>query len=298
MEPLAELRAWAEQARPVFVVGVPRSGTSALRAALERHPAFRARRPEWAETRVFAFPQLLLDLSVPQARNARRFLFDDPVALAEVERGARALREEGRGPLDWVRHYFRVAQRVRGAARLLEKTPRHLDHVGEIFGAFPEARVICCVRHPVDTYSSYRKKRRLLEERGAFEERHRWLRLSAKGFARKFERWAAAMRRWEDLDPLRFRIVRYERLTADPRAELADLLAFLGEPFDEAVPGGEAPVARDAFGSPRPRGAIAASSKDWRRFLSSDEAGRIERLAAEAMEALGYAPKAAGSRAG
>ncbi|MFG0318933.1 MAG: sulfotransferase family protein [Planctomycetota bacterium JB042] len=275
---------------PVFVVGVPRSGTTALRSTLDHHPRFRARDVRSIETRIFVDPDATLDLGRPEAARLRTFLLDDDAAAARLERAARAVRDGGGTDDDLVRVFFAVAAEARGVERPLEKTPRHLDHLDAIFRAFPRAQVLACTRHPVDVYSSYRKKKILKERQGTLTEKHRWLDKSPKGFARKYAGWVEAMTGAANDDPRRLRVVRYEDLTADPRALLREICSFLGEPFEEHALFDALTVERDSFGSPRPGHRIVPNEKSWTEFLDEADARKVEKHAADAMAALGYAP--------
>lgn len=283
----------AKELDPVFVVGVPRSGTTALRATLDHHPRFRARAGRSVETRVLVEPHLLLDPKTPETERFRTFLLDDAAAIEKVSRlarDARDARDAGGDDDDLVRIFFAVAREARGVARLLEKTPRHLDHLDAIERIFPRAQVLACVRHPVDVYSSYRKKKLLKQRQGTLGERHRWLDKSPKGFAKKYRGWVDAMLSAADRDPRRLRVVRYEDLTADPRAVVEEICRFLGEPFEEDAMFDSLTVERDSFGSPRPGHRIVHNEKSWAEFLGEDDAATVERHAAAAMERLAYAP--------
>jgi hypothetical protein len=44
---------------------------------------------------------------------------------------------------------------VRASQRVLEKTPRHVEHIDKLFHCFPKAQMLYIHRHPVDVYSSY-----------------------------------------------------------------------------------------------------------------------------------------------
>lgn len=275
---------------PVFVVGVPRSGTTALRATLDHHPRFRAREVRSIETRIFVEPRDTLDLGAPGAERLRTFLLDDAAAIERVSRLARDCVDDGGSDDDLIRLFFAVAREARDVERLLEKTPRHLDHLAAIERIFPHAQVLACVRHPVDVYSSYRKKKILKERQGTLTEKHRWLDKSPKGFARKFTGWVQAMSAATARAPERLRVVRYEDLTSDPRALLRGLCAFLSEPFDESAMFDELSVERDAFGSPRPGHRIVANEKSWTEFLDEADARKVEKHAAGVMDALDYTP--------
>jgi hypothetical protein len=111
---------------------------------------------------------------------------------------------------------FESELRDSGKARWVEKTPRHVLHLGEILAAFPNARIILMMRDGRDVACSIR------DRVGDFET----------GINRWLDHNAAA-------DPYRdrpeVRVLKYEDLVADPERELREICAFLGEPFDPAM---------------------------------------------------------------
>ncbi|MGH6955851.1 MAG: sulfotransferase [Caulobacteraceae bacterium] len=110
-------------ATPIFVVGMPRSGSTLIEQILSSHPEVAA----LGETAVL--PPLL-------------------------ERGLPAdLRELGRRYLEGVR-----AKGWRGAGRFVDKTLENYLHVGAIALALPNATILHAVRDPIDTcLSCYRQ---------------------------------------------------------------------------------------------------------------------------------------------
>ena len=298
----------------VFIVGVPRSGTSVLRHTLERHEAFRPRVPGAEETKVFSDPGLARRILDPEGarllkhlagdESAARRLLDDVNALdASLERIDRRLarrlvrttasrrfrvarfRAEG-GP-HVARLFFHHARVARGTRRVLEKTPNHALFLDEMRATFPRMRAILCLRHPIDAYSSYRKRLERDRRRGVDEDKIAWLRTSPKRFSRKYVRWVDAMLAFERRHPDQAMRVRYEELTASPEETLDRVFAFVGEtpiPHDD----GEQPK-HDRHGAPRSaRTRIVENRKRWSDFLSAGEAERIESRVAATMVRLGY----------
>lgn len=290
-----------ERARePVFVVGVPRSGTTALRNTLERHPRFAPRGRETAETRVFARPERIVRILEGEGEPLLEFFQGDraeAAALAEeVGRVRPSWRERvSRDPFvraghpHRVRLFFHHARRARGVARMLEKTPAHALHLREIFATYPRARVVACVRHPVDVYSSYRKRLSKVRERRRYREALDWLESDPASFAEVYRRCVAAILAARDAVPRQVLVVDYDALTSDPGSVLRRICAFLEVPFEPGPLLEDVEVRRDEHGSPRLRARIAPNEKDWRSFLSEEEAARVESLLADTMSVLGYA---------
>ncbi len=285
---------------PVFVVGVARSGTTALRNTLERHPRFRPREPRTAETRVFERPRRVLQILEPAGEPLLEFFLGDRDGAARMLAAAREVPHGGLGRRlarsawrrarhdDLVRVFFHHARRVRGVERLVEKTPTHALHLEALRATYPRARVIACVRHPVDVYSSYRKRLARVRERDKYTDRLQWLEADAVEFARSWAECVDAIRGESERRPDGLHWVRYEDLTADPETELQAICRFVDEPFEAGPLLEEVEVRRDAHGSPRLRARIAPNEKRWDEFLDEESARVVEERLGSAMQRLGY----------
>jgi hypothetical protein len=238
VSPLADLgalRAWAAAARPVFICGQERSGTSALQLALARHPA------------LFDVPHVFETFAF---RDARALLADPPRPMQRSylrgEAGLAGLRERlaalGGGDAsrlsddDLVRAFFAyAAAAVYPSRRPLEKTPSHVHSLARVFAVFPQACVLACVREPVEVVDSYRKRLRREQALGKPREAWGWLDLSDDQLISQFRRVDRALRDAAALAPGRVFQVPYAWLTADPPAALAAICSFIGEAFDETL---------------------------------------------------------------
>ena len=108
--------------QPVFVVGMPRSGTTLVERMLASHPAMIG----------IGEGQMIGDLAAAL----------DRAAGPEEMRGlARSL---------GARHLDRLRLMAGPAERVVDKTPDNLSHLGVIACLFPRARVIVCRRDPRD----------------------------------------------------------------------------------------------------------------------------------------------------
>ncbi len=296
-------------ARPVFIVGVQRSGTTALNYTLARHPTFLARGDLSPETRIFRRPGLartILGQTGDRQRLLKYLLRDKDAArrietmVAEILAGkdvpdARPQSVDRFVALGFdhvVRVFFAIAQEVRACRRLLEKTPIHVFCRDEILTTFPNARAIVCVRHPVGVFASCKKKIAALEREHPgvdAKARYPWLFASAEQFAE--QNWlkrVEAAQAWLAKAPETAHLLRYEDLTADPKAAVAEICAFLGEPFAQADLFDAVPVAQDALGTPKTRARITANADRSREFVTDAERASIERAARPAIASLGY----------
>lgn len=118
---------------PVFIVGMPRSGSSLVERVLDRHPEVSAAGeiPALQET---------VEQVVPPEPVGPVAALPDPAVLT-------------RPRLDrFARQYLRELRRVTGPARrVTDKSLTNFMHVGAIRAAMPGATVVHCVRDPMDT---------------------------------------------------------------------------------------------------------------------------------------------------
>jgi hypothetical protein len=232
---LGALRAWAAAARPVFICGHERSGTSALQLALARHPAL-APVPDVYETFIFS--------------RTREWLDDPPHAMQQAYVGgqhtlarlrawaahlaggpAHALEED-----DLVRAFLAfAAHETYAGRRLLEKTPTHVLSLPRLFRLFPHARVLACVREPVSIAESYRRRLAREQALGKPPQAWSWLDIGIEELIVRLRRVDRALREAEALAPGQVFLVPYDWLTATPAAALAAICVFIGEPYDEAL---------------------------------------------------------------
>lgn len=232
---LGALRAWAEAARPVFVCGQERSGTSALQLALARHAALFAV-PHVFETFVFHEPRALL---ADPPRPMQQAYLRGPGPLAALRRHLAALGGGDAAALsddDLVRAFFAyAAHEVYPGQRPLEKTPAHVHCLARVFALFPQARVLACVREPTEVVDSYRHRLQRELAAGKPAEQLAWLAQTDEQLIRQFRRVDRALREAAAVAPGQVFQVPYAWLTADPPAALAAICAFVGEPFDAAM---------------------------------------------------------------
>lgn len=187
-------------APPIFIVGCQRSGTTLLRLMLDSHPGISC----GPETR---FLEDLAKITTENWQRLSHFGFTKQYWLQSIA-----------GFFDGVQSEY---ARRRGKARWADKTPRYALSLDFIDQLFPTCQVVHVVRDGRDVVVSHR---------------HRFGYVPAVKAAEKWPRYIAAARTsGARLGPKRYHEVRYEELVADPEATMRRLLAFLGEPWDEAV---------------------------------------------------------------
>lgn len=232
-------------ARPIFIVGMPRSGTTLVERIITSHPKVRS----VGELSDFAI-LLKQDLKTPGQ------LVLEP-RLLEAAATADDLSSVGDAYLG------RVSQLVSDTPHFIDKMPFNAFFAPAILKALPGARVICLRRSPFDVlFANYRQ----LFATGFSYYSYAYDFGDAAHFVAGFERMAGAFS--EILPKERFLPVRYEDVIADQRGQTERLLEFCGLEWDEACMQfhrNAEPVATAS--SVQVRSPIYASSVEkWRRY--------------------------------
>ncbi len=187
----------------IFVVGLPRSGTTLIEQVLAAHPQVEG-----------ASELPYLQRTVSAHSQACGQAFPDWIGSA-TPAAWQALGED----------YLRQSARWRAHKPIsTDKMPANWLLAGAALSMLPNCRIVCTRRDPLETaWSCYKQ---------LFAR-------DAAGFAYDFEDLAAYSRDCDRVsrffaqrDPDRFRILDYEAFVADPEQQTRQLLAFCGLPFD------------------------------------------------------------------
>lgn len=212
---------------PIFILGVPRSGTTLLRTILDSHPAI-ACGPEtpW--------------LGGPQARSVReltRSLREDPLGYTANFGGDGTVVAAGMRKL--VDHLLGDYARRRGKARWAEKTPDNVLCVEFLLSLFPDGRFVYLTRDGMDVAVSTSV---VPPERRGISEWHEKNLSLGSGLAVANSPLTALLRwrHWNRmveraLSARRHFRLSYERLVSEPEPTLRELMEFVGEPYDPGM---------------------------------------------------------------
>lgn len=195
--------------RPIFILGMMRSGSTLVEQMLASHPAVFAagERPDFNE----AYKTVRRTLASPEA-------YPETVPLMS----AAQLRALGEGYL------ARIGAVAGGAAadRITDKMPGNFSAVGLIHLALPKARIIHTVRDPIDTCLSCFSI--LFNENQPFAYDLGELGRYYRAYARLMEHWRAALPVGAMLD------VRYEELVGDFERQARRILDYCGLEWNDA----------------------------------------------------------------
>lgn len=293
----------ARASRPVFIIGEARSGTSLLYRLLQQHPSFAPSTLNLVESDAVIRLATLSVLDDGSADSLRNFLLWDegawrrflrlvrPLSLGRPATAALNRRLAGRLPRLWwltggavtLRAFFSIAQEARAVVRLVDKTPQNTPYARHLLLAFPQARLLYLSRHPVDVYSSYRR-------RSTLDVKASWTRLPVDQFVRRYRFMTETALRFAAEHPEAIALVRYEDLTTDLEPTFERICRFVGESLDRDAmlrdTSDEGGVAFD----PHLFGAVVPRTKEWSDYVSAPEATEIEFGLAPVMAELGYEP--------
>lgn len=189
--------------RPVFIVGMPRSGTSLVEQVLSSHPEITGGGELSCVSEIAAsisrrtgrmYPECVTSLDAPTSRS-----------LAQV-------------------YLSRLAKIDQHAPRVTDKTPGNFLHLGLIALLFPDARIIHCRREPMDVGLSIYFQR--------FAEGHQYA-YDLSDIAAYYCEYARLMEHWNAVLPHRVFEVDYETLVDDQEPLTRRMIDFLALPWSD-----------------------------------------------------------------
>lgn len=191
--------------RLIFIVGMPRSGTSLTEQILAAHPE------------VYGAGELpTLGASVHGLREKQGLASDFPHYLPELS--GEILDSAA---LQYLNHVSRLDTQ---AARVTDKMPDNFLYLGMISLLFPGARIIHCTRHPLDTCLSCYFQQFSGHYPYAYD-------LGALGHY--YRQYRALMTHWREVLALPMLEVSYEALVQDTQGTVAGMLEFCGLEWDD-----------------------------------------------------------------
>jgi hypothetical protein len=195
---------------PVFIVGIPRSGTTLLQGVLSNTGKYFP----MPETHFFSRVTVALPengLSDKDRKKIRRKL--SRKSRIKIDEKALLNLNSQKEVFEYVLGLFNPDKKN----TFLEKTPRHVFFYSKILGYYPTAKFICMIREPKNIVSS-RLRRNLKQKKSV-------IRLSLL-----YNKIAAAILDIKGKDNVM--LVRYEDLTEEKEPSLQKICVFLNIPYD------------------------------------------------------------------
>lgn len=183
-----------DSAVPVFILGMPRSGTTLTEQMLSAHPDI------YGAGELLYIGTLDQEFGFLTAENAHK------QGQRYIEQ-VRALDKEGT------------------AKHITDKMPGNFAHLGKIVSILPKAKIIHTRRNPIDTCLSCFKQ--------SFARGQYWS-YNLEELGDYYNAYVGLMEHWAEVCPNAFIDCTYEDLVQDPEPKMRDLLSYVDLPWDDA----------------------------------------------------------------
>ncbi|MGI0134347.1 MAG: sulfotransferase family protein, partial [Candidatus Micrarchaeaceae archaeon] len=192
--------------RPIFILGMPRSGSTLVEQMLAAHPQINPGGE---------LPYMLgtaREIGAAWESRKDRFLIDDQAVIADLRRG--------------VDTYTRLTGALHDDGhRFTDKLPGNFQFLGLAHLMFPNAKFINAHRDPIDTCLSCYKK--LFQSSVPYS-------FNLVELGEYYKLYEGLMKHWHAVLPGQILDVEYETLLENPEQELRRILAFCELEFDPA----------------------------------------------------------------
>ncbi len=297
----------SQPTRFVFIVGLPRTGSTLAHRILNRSPEVRLA----GETHFLGTPSRLRGVEGYARRFARigdvrtedglRLVLDaiyrlegksfwarfaEQVHRSEFERALRATDRSPRAFFEVTLREYAMGRRIAG-----DKSPEHIHSVPTLMSWFPEASVIHTFRDPRAVYVSLRRKERS-EALSAIGRAARkagpvFDAYASTNLAMRWRRMAAMHHEYARRYRGRYTLLKFEDVLADPEATTRRLCELIGIPFDHGMLD---QVVHNSSYQPKLTGAgiDRSAAERWREHMPAATERWLLTLCRSEMAALGY----------
>ncbi|MGD0193124.1 MAG: sulfotransferase, partial [Rhizomicrobium sp.] len=194
---------------PIFIVGLPRSGSTLIEQILSSHSMIEG---------TMELPDILSIAGRLGARKRRRDPSRYPDSVGDIDREDAS--KFGEEYLERTR-----VQRRLGKSYFTDKMPNNFAHVGLIHLILPQAKIIDARRHPLGCCFSNFKQHFARGQGYTYD---------LAGMGDYYREYVELMAHFDSVLPGRMHRVIYERMVEDPEAEVRALFAYLQLPFEPA----------------------------------------------------------------
>ena len=197
----------AAAADPIFIVGLPRSGSTLIEQILSSHSAVEG---------TMELPEIIsMTRALRQhGESPQSTSYHDVLATQD----AGELRALGEGYIARTR-----VQRKQGAPFFIDKMPNNFAHIGLIHLALPNAKIIDARRHPLACCFSGFKQHFARGQNFSY---------SLDDIGRYYRDYVELMAHFDAVLPGRVHRVQYETMVNDTESEVRRLLDYCGLPFE------------------------------------------------------------------
>ena len=199
----------ADARDPIFIVGLPRAGSTLLEQILSSHSAVEG-------------TMELPDIAILAAKVGGKNVRGEGVKYPQILESLSAAQCQELGELYLQRTRI---QRKTAAPFFIDKMPNNFAHTGFIHSILPNAKIIDARRHPLGCCFSAFKQHFARGQAFTYD-------LDELG--RYYRDYAELMAHFDAVRPGRVHRVFYENMVTDTEAEVHRLLEYCGLPFEEA----------------------------------------------------------------
>ena len=191
---------------PIFIVGLPRSGSTLVEQILASHSQVEG---------TMELPNILIVTRELDALAPRRDGY--PETLSQLS--------HARLTALGTRYLEQVAPMRRGRARFTDKLPNNFSHLGLIHAMLPRATIIDARRHPMDACFSTFKQYFAVGQTFSYD---------LEDLGRYYRCYLALMDHWDAVLPGKVLHLQYEDLVREPEPGIRRLLEHCRLPFEAA----------------------------------------------------------------
>lgn len=273
--------------QPIFVVGMPRSGTTLITSMLSAHPSIAIAPAEthFLNNLIKQYPHLDMSRSKDFELFWEEFIKSERFSYLDIDAEATLARILAMGTPDYKNIFTGVLQEYAiqmKKPRWGEKTPDHYLHINVLLEWYPQAQIIWMLRDPRAVTASLFKVP--------------WAKPYAEGHAATWRNNIRKMEEWTNDE--RVKTIKYEDLVAEPESILIEICKFLGEEYTSTLLNrkevsnsiinrtGWSKAHYEAVMQP-----VTATNVDkWRSSLSPTHIAVVEHVARYEMLKYGYQP--------
>ncbi len=194
---------------PIFVVGLPRSGSTLVEQILSSHPMIEG---------TMELPEMMMIGARLQSRVDEGEFADLATMIASLTPADR--QRLGEEYIERTRVHRQTDRPL-----FIDKMPNNWQHVGLIRLILPNARIVDARRHPLSCCFSGWKQHFARGQTFTYD---------LTDIGRYYSDYVGLMAAWDTQAPGHVHRVIYERMVADTESEVRRLLGYIGVPFDPA----------------------------------------------------------------
>ena len=313
---LSQIRHFSQNESPVLIVGAPRSGTSLLYRILQKHSSFKLHgstgdtEVNLAESNVFSKPYNLSEANKLNYLLDNREFYDKFLKTTQQIRQYQNLiaaqfifsklyRKEKFSFLRKIiwkitlsnsltASFFYYAKQARGVKRILEKTPSAIYHLPEIKETFPQAKLLFIHRHPLDVFTSYKRRLETSKTLNLKPLELRWLEITPERFCAEYESSITLALKEQNANPDHFLLIAYADLVNQSEKTIETVCQFLGEAYETECLVQDERQTQTWQIDPHLFGEIQKVTKNWQDFIDETEAQWLENRLQDVMIQISY----------